>query len=80
MEPHATQIRVRYAEVDRMGVVHHANYFVYLELARTEALRCNGLTYKDMEDAGAFLVVMRANCSFHAPARYDDLLDIYTKR
>ena len=78
MDQHKTQIRVRYAEVDQMGVVHHANYFVYLEMARTEALRALGLAYRDVEAAGAFLVVVRASCSFHAPARYDDVLDITT--
>jgi len=78
MEPHVTQIRVRYAEADQMGVVHHSNYFVYLEMARTEALRSLGLAYRDIEAEGAFLVVAKAACSFHAPARYDDLLNIST--
>ena len=45
-------IRVRYAETDRMGLLHHANYLVYFEQARTELLRSLGLTYKDMEDQG----------------------------
>ena len=47
-----TTIRVRYAETDRMGLLHHANYFVYFEMGRTELLRQRGLTYREVEDAG----------------------------
>jgi acyl-CoA thioester hydrolase len=47
-----TAIRVRYAETDRMGLLHHAQYLVYLEQARTEVLRSQGLTYRDLEDQG----------------------------
>ena len=47
-----TTIRVRYAETDRMGLLHHANYLVYFEQARTELLRQHGLSYKDLEDQG----------------------------
>ena len=78
MEPHITKLRVRYEEVDQMGVVHHSKYLVYLEIARTEALRSRGLTYRDVETAGALLIVTRINCSFHAPARYDDTIEIRT--
>jgi len=78
MKPHVTRLRVRYEEVDQMGVVHHSKYFVYLEMARTEALRSRGLAYRDLEAAGALLVVARINCSFHAPARYDDVIEIHT--
>src|SRR6201984_3764776 len=51
------QIRVRYAETDRMGLLHHANYLVYFEQARTELLRSLGYTYKDLEDQGYLLVL-----------------------
>ncbi|HVS37629.1 MAG TPA: thioesterase family protein [Gemmataceae bacterium] len=71
-------IRVRYAETDRMGLLHHANYLVYFELARTELLRSLGLTYKDMEDQGFLLVVTKVEVRFRRPARYDDLLTIRT--
>ena len=73
------EVRVRYAETDRMGVLHHARYFVLLEAARTEALRRHGLTYRDMEDGGWFLVVVKAACRYMAPARYDDVLLIETR-
>ncbi len=72
------QIRVRYAETDRMGLLHHANYLVYFEQARTELLRDRGKTYKDLEDAGFFLVVSKLEVKYRAPAHYDDVLTIRT--
>lgn len=71
-------IRVRYAETDRMGLLHHANYLVYFEQARTELLRDQGKTYKDLEDAGFFLVVSKLEVKYRAPAHYDDVLTIRT--
>jgi len=71
-------IRVRYAETDRMGLLHHANYIVYFEQARTEMLRKRGMTYRDMEDAGHLLVIIDLDCKFKRPAYYDDLLTIRT--
>ena len=76
---HRTQVRVRYAETDQMGVLHHSRYFVLLELARTEALRSLGLTYRELEEAGCYLVVAKAECTYRAPARYDDVLTIETR-
>ena len=73
-----TEIRVRYAETDRMGLLHHANYLVYFEQARTELLRQQGLTYRDMEDKGFFLVITNVEVKFKSPARYDDVLSIKT--
>ena len=72
------QIRVRYAETDRMGLLHHANYLVYFEQARTELLRAGGRTYKDMEDGGYFLVVAKMEVKYKLPAHYDDVLTIRT--
>jgi acyl-CoA thioester hydrolase len=71
-------IRVRYAETDRMGLVHHANYLVYFEQGRTELLRSHGLTYKDFEDQGYLLVLTRAEIRYRSPAHYDDLLTLRT--
>lgn len=79
MEVHRLPIRVRYHEVDQMGFVHHANYFVYLEMGRTELLRARGLTYRDLEEAGHLLVVVKLACRFRSPARYDDLLTLETR-
>ena len=71
-------IRVRYAETDRMGLLHHANYFVYFEQGRTELLRKRGMTYRDMEDAGHLLVIVDLGCKYKRPAYYDDLLTLRT--
>src|SRR3982751_5724160 len=71
-------IRVRYAETDRMGLLHHANYLVYFEQGRTELLRTLGLAYKDLEDQGYLLVLTRAEVRYRSPARYDDLLTLRT--
>jgi acyl-CoA thioester hydrolase len=73
-----TTIRVRYAEADRMGLLHHAQYLVYLEQARTELLRAQGLTYRDLEDQGYLLVLTKIEVRYRRPAYYDDLLTIRT--
>jgi acyl-CoA thioester hydrolase len=75
---HELSIRVRYAETDRMGLLHHANYFVYFEMGRTELLRARGLSYRDIEDAGHLLVIVDIGCKFKRPAFYDDLLTLRT--
>jgi acyl-CoA thioester hydrolase len=71
-------VRVRYAESDRMGLLHHANYFVYFEMARTELLRHRGISYREIEDGGHFLVVVDIDCKFKRPAHYDDVLIVRT--
>ena len=60
-----------------MGFVHHANYFRYLELCRTEMLRAAGGCYRDVEEAGEFVVVVKAEIAYKTPARYDDLLNVH---
>ena len=75
---HTTEIRVRYAETDAMGVLHHAGYLVYFEIGRTEALRADGGSYADVEKTGRFLVVVEAAVKYKSPARYDDLLTLAT--
>ncbi len=71
-------IRVRYAETDRMGLLHHANYLIYFEQGRTELLRAQGLSYRDMEDQGFLLVLTKVQVRYKSPARYDDLLTLRT--
>jgi acyl-CoA thioester hydrolase len=71
-------IRVRYAETDRMGLLHHANYLVYFEQGRTELLRQMGRSYRDVEDQGYFLVLVKVEVRYRLPARYDDLLTLRT--
>src|SRR5471032_3174910 len=71
-------IRVRYAETDRMGLLHHANYLVYFEQARTDLLRQAGGNYKDLEDRGFFLVITKVEVKYKSPAHYDDVLTVRT--
>ena len=73
---YTTQYRVCYADTDQMGVVYYANYFMLFERARTELLRLNGLSYKEIEEQGFMLPVLDAHAKYHRPARYDDLLDV----
>ncbi len=67
-----TNIRVRYAETDQMGVVYYANYFIWMEIGRTELLRESGITYKNLEETGVILPVTKAFAKYIAPSFYDD--------
>jgi len=71
-------IRVRYSETDRMGVVYYGNYPQYYEVARTELIRSLGMSYKEIEERGYKLPVYKMNVSYFHPAEYDDLLKIET--
>ena len=75
---HDLEIRVRYQETDAMGVLHHANYFTYFEMGRTELLRANGKSYRDLEDGGLLMVIVKIGCNYRRPARYDDVLRLHT--
>jgi len=80
-EPHISQtkVRVRYAETDQMGVVYHANYFIWFEVGRVELMRQAGLDYRDMErEEGCLVVVVEATARYKSPARYDNELTIHT--
>ena len=75
-----SRLRVRYAETDQMGVVYHANYFVWFEVGRVELLRQMGFSYREMEaHDGCGIAVIDARCRYKAPARYDDELLLRTK-
>ncbi len=76
--PFLYRVRVRYADVDRMGVAYHSRYIEWFEAARTEMLRETGLPYKQMEDRGFLLPVIEVNCTYRAPARYDEVVEIRT--
>lgn len=71
-----TFVKVRYAETDQMGVVHHGNYAQYLELARIAWLEELGISYKSMEKNGIMLPVHEMKISYHRPAYFDDLLKV----
>ena len=74
-----TRIRVRYAETDQMGVVYHANHFIWFEVGRVELLRQLGFSYKEMEAADdCFIAVVDARCRYKAPVHYDDEVVVRT--
>jgi acyl-CoA thioester hydrolase len=74
------RVRVRYAETDQMGIVYHANYFVWFEVGRVELLRQLGFSYRDMEERdGCGIAVIDARCRYKAPARYDDEIIVRTR-
>src|SRR3954447_16749938 len=74
-----TEVRVRYAETDQMGIVHHSNYLVWFELGRSDLCRQKGFSYREMEEENSLLVVAEAHARYKSPAHYDDLLMIRTK-
>jgi len=78
MLSHKTSYRVRYADTDKMGFAHHANYFRWFEVGRSELFRQIGLTYKEIEASGVYLPLSEIHCEFKSPAQYDDLLVIKT--
>jgi acyl-CoA thioester hydrolase len=73
---HETHVRVRYCETDAMGYLHHGHYINHFETARTELFRACGGNYREMEERGYLLVVVKVECHYKQPARYDDLLTI----
>jgi len=73
-----SKIKVRYVETDKMGVVHHSNYYAWFEIARSDYIAAAGFTYKHMEERGIMIPVLEASCKYMAPAYYDDDLLIQT--
>ncbi len=74
------EIQVRYSETDAMKFVYYSNYLVYFEVARTSALAELGHPYWEMEKQQVLIPVLEAQCNYKKPARYGDLLIIFTKR
>ena len=70
------QVRVNYSETDQMGVVYHARYLVWLDVARTEHLRLSGTSYRDLESQGLRLVVSGVSVRYRQPARFDDVIRV----
>lgn len=80
MGPHHTiTIRVRYPEVDAMGYLHHSRYLQYFEMGRVELLRSLGHSYAELERRGIFFVVVKVECRYKAPARYDEEVTLTTR-
>jgi acyl-CoA thioester hydrolase len=71
-----TLVRVNYSETDQMGVVYHARYLVWLDIARTELLRQRGMSYRELEASGVRLAVSDLAIRYRLPARYDDRIRI----
>ncbi len=79
MKSHSSFVKVRYAETDQMGVVHHGNYPQYLELARIEWIDELGVSYKSMEEEGVMLPVFELNIKYHKPVSFHENLKIETR-
>lgn len=75
----STLIRVRYAETDAMGIVHHATYPVWMELGRSDYLRELGQSYSEWERRGVLMSVTELRVKYRAPARYDELVEVRTR-
>lgn len=73
------RFRVRYAETDAMGVVHHSRFLPWLEMGRTEFIRAHGYTYRQLEQQGVLLAVIEVHIRYRAPAVYDDPILVYTR-
>jgi acyl-CoA thioester hydrolase len=71
-------MRVRFCETDLMGIVHHGSYLVYFETGRVEWLRRRGVTYAAFAQRGVHLPVVEAHVHYHAPARFDEMIDVET--
>ncbi len=76
---HEIEVEIRYYETDGQGIVHHANYFKYFELARVKMLESVGLDYAELERQGILLVVHSISCRYLLPARFGDTLRIVTR-
>ena len=74
-----TELRVRYAETDMMGIVYHANSLAWFEVGRTELLRSHGIAYRSLEDEGYRLPVLEVQARYHRPALYDDIVTIVSR-
>lgn len=74
-----TNLRVRYAETDKMGIVYHANYIVWFEVGRSALFRELNLPYTEFEKQGLGLAVIDSNCRYRKPAQYDDEITIVTE-
>jgi len=79
MKSHETSVKVRYAETDQMGVVHHSIYPQYLEIARLNWLDSLGISYKSMEQQGIMLPVFELNLKYHKPITFDENIRIETR-
>jgi acyl-CoA thioester hydrolase len=78
MEAHRSQVRVRYADTDAMGVAYNSVYLVWFEVGRTEWLRDRALSYREVESRGVSLPLIEATLRIRSGARYDEVLEVET--
>lgn len=71
-----TNIDVRYAETDQMGVVHHATYIIWFEVGRTELIKELGFNYAEMERDGIIAPVINVNATYKNPLHYGETATI----
>lgn len=76
---HETEIRVRYAETDKMGIVHHSNFLIWFEAGRSDLCRDRGFSYNQMESDNALMVVAETYIRHKSPAFYEDIITIRTQ-
>ena len=73
-----SQVTVRYAETDMMGIVYHANYLPWFEIGRTQLLKEQGFSYRELEASGYRLPILEISAKYRRPALYDDTVTIVT--
>ena len=73
-----SQVVVRYAETDQMGIVHHSNYPVWYEIGRTDLIKETGITYSELERMGVMTPLVELSCRYIGVARYEDVLTVET--
>jgi acyl-CoA thioester hydrolase len=78
MKTHFFKTQVRYSETDQMAVVHNSVFYIYMELARVDLVRSEGISYKTLEDTGILMPVLESGCKFKNPARFDDIIEVET--
>lgn len=74
-----TEIIVRYAETDQMGIAHHSNYAIWFEAARTDLIKKMGMSYSQMEKNGVLVPLLELECKYMVAARYEDVLTVEAK-
>ncbi len=74
-----SEVRVRYQETDRIGVVYHSNFLVWFEVGRVEFLRALGYNYRELEEGGVHVPVLEVSCKYRRPARFDDRIQVRTR-
>lgn len=74
-----TELTVRYAETDQMGIVHHSVYPIWYEAGRTDYIKMFGISYTEMEEAGVMMPLINLTCHYGIPAKYEDVVVVETR-